>query len=52
MTSEVEYLIANGAECEPLLFKDRETMINEAEKFIIGLQLMQSLVNAAKWSSP
>jgi Na+-translocating ferredoxin:NAD+ oxidoreductase RnfC subunit len=48
MTSEVEYLIANGAECEPLLFKDRETMINEAEKFIIGLQLMQSLVNASK----
>jgi Na+-translocating ferredoxin:NAD+ oxidoreductase RnfC subunit len=32
LDSKVEHIIANGAECEPLLAKDRETMRQDREK--------------------
>ncbi len=35
--SKVEYVIANGAECEPLLHKDLELMIHEPEAVVGGL---------------
>jgi Na+-translocating ferredoxin:NAD+ oxidoreductase RnfC subunit len=35
--SKVEYVIANGAECEPLLHKDLELMIHEPETLVGGL---------------
>ncbi|MFH2004250.1 MAG: SLBB domain-containing protein, partial [Bacteroidota bacterium] len=35
--SKVEYVIANGAECEPLLHKDLELMIYEPEAVVSGL---------------
>ncbi|MDP2210100.1 MAG: 4Fe-4S dicluster domain-containing protein [Bacteroidota bacterium] len=35
--SKVEYVIANGAECEPLLHKDLELMIKEPEAVVGGL---------------
>jgi Na+-translocating ferredoxin:NAD+ oxidoreductase RnfC subunit len=35
--SKVEYVIANGAECEPLLHKDLELMLHEPEAVIGGL---------------
>lgn len=35
--SKVEYVIANGAECEPLLHKDLELMKNEPEAVVGGL---------------
>lgn len=42
----VEHIIANGAECEPLLQKDRESMLQEPEAFFRGLQIMQQLTGA------
>lgn len=46
LDSRVEHLIANGAECEPLLQKDRETMIRESDALLRGLQIMQRLTGA------
>jgi Na+-translocating ferredoxin:NAD+ oxidoreductase RnfC subunit len=44
--AQVEHLIANGAECEPLLYKDRELMLEESERFIKGLQVIQTITGA------
>ncbi|HEX2865542.1 MAG TPA: 4Fe-4S dicluster domain-containing protein [Ignavibacteriales bacterium] len=38
--SQVEFVLANGAECEPLLHKDVELMINFAPEIVRGMQLM------------
>lgn len=46
--SKVEYIIANGAECEPLLHKDLEIMINEPENVVAGLLQMQVSTGAKK----
>lgn len=43
---EIEHVIANGAECEPLLYKDREVMLQERERFIEGLRLMRAITGA------
>ena len=34
LESQVEHVIANGAECEPLLQKDRETMLQEPRRLL------------------
>lgn len=44
--AQVEHIIANGAECEPLLQKDRESMLQEQDAFFRGLQIMQQLTGA------
>lgn len=44
--STVEYLLANGAECEPLLHKDRELMVHFAPQILHGMDLMLSSVSA------
>jgi Na+-translocating ferredoxin:NAD+ oxidoreductase RnfC subunit len=46
LDATVEHIIANGAECEPLLYKDREVMIQEQKRFIRGLEIMQQLTSA------
>jgi len=46
--SSVEFVIANGAECEPLLHKDFEIMVNYAEQIIHGMKLMMEQTNARK----
>ena len=46
LDSQVEHIIANGAECEPLLAKDRETMRQEREALLNGLAVMQALTGA------
>ncbi|HQJ75327.1 MAG TPA: 4Fe-4S dicluster domain-containing protein [Bacteroidota bacterium] len=38
--SKAKILIANGAECEPLIHKDYELMLNFAERVIDGINLM------------
>ena len=48
LESWVEHIIANGAECEPLLYKDRETMLQETETLFRGLHIMQELTGASK----
>ncbi len=34
----IEHIIANGVECEPLLYKDREVMLRETERMMHGLR--------------
>ena len=46
LDAQVEHVIANGAECEPLLQKDRESMLQEPDAFFRGLQIMQELTSA------
>ncbi len=46
LDSSVSHIIANGAECEPLLAKDREAMIHGRDDLLEGLQLMQQLTGA------
>ncbi len=48
LDAQVEHVIANGAECEPLLYKDRSVMLEEAEAFLRGLTIMQELTGATK----
>lgn len=48
LDSTVEHLIANGAECEPLLAKDRETMKQDRDAFFQGLAIMQQITGAKK----
>ncbi len=46
--SNVEFLIANGAECEPLMHKDFELMLNFADKVVRGAELLLESVGARK----
>lgn len=46
--SKVEIVIANGAECEPLLHKDLELMIKEPEAVVSGLLQLQVSTGAKK----
>lgn len=46
--ASVEYLIANGAECEPLLYCDQSIMTIHAGKIIEGMELVMKEINAAK----
>lgn len=46
LDAKVEHIIANGAECEPLLQKDRETMRQERAALFEGLAIMQRLTGA------
>ena len=48
LDASVDCIIANGAECEPLLQKDRETMVRNAAEMFRGLKLMQELTGASR----
>ena len=45
--AQVEYVIANGAECEPLIHKDGELMERFAEKVVEGLKLVMEATGAS-----
>ena len=36
--SKIEYILVNGAECEPYITSDYRRMIEEPEKIVKGLQ--------------
>jgi Na+-translocating ferredoxin:NAD+ oxidoreductase RnfC subunit len=44
--SKVEYMIANGAECEPLIHKDAELMKRFPDGILAGMNLMMDAVGA------
>lgn len=44
--AKVEYILANGAECEPLIHKDVELMTHQAEAILTGLRLMMDATGA------
>lgn len=46
--SEVEYILANGAECEPLIHKDFELMIHYPDQVVKGMELMMQSTGASK----
>ncbi len=46
--SHVEFVIANGAECEPLLHKDLELLTHEPESVVKGLTRLMASTGAQK----
>ena len=46
LKTQVPLLIANAAECEPLLHKDKELLHHHAEPFLRGMQMAMQLVGA------
>lgn len=48
VNTQVEYVIANGAECEPLLQVDQQLMEYYPEKIVTGLKLVIKATNAKK----
>jgi Na+-translocating ferredoxin:NAD+ oxidoreductase RnfC subunit len=46
--SKVDYVLANGAECEPLIHKDYELMVNFPEQIVKGMELMLENTGAKK----
>lgn len=44
--AQVEWLLVNGAECEPLIHKDVELMTHQAAEVISGLKLMMAATGA------
>jgi len=46
--SKIDYVIVNGAECEPYLTSDYRMMLEEPEKIIGGLKIMLKLFEKAK----
>jgi Na+-translocating ferredoxin:NAD+ oxidoreductase RnfC subunit len=46
LKTRVSVAIANAAECEPLLHKDKELLHHHAEPFLRGLQMVVQLVGA------
>ncbi|HJB29874.1 MAG TPA: electron transport complex subunit RsxC [Candidatus Blautia faecavium] len=46
--SKIEYILVNGAECEPYLTSDYRRMLEEPEKIIEGLRIMLKLFENAK----
>ncbi|HNR69114.1 MAG TPA: SLBB domain-containing protein [bacterium] len=48
LDAQVDHIIANGAECEPLMYKDREVLLQEKERLLEGLSIMQRITGAKK----
>lgn len=46
--TEAEYVVVNGAECEPLLQVDQQLMVYEADKFVKGLQHIVDITGSKK----
>ena len=46
--SKIEYVLVNGAECEPYLTSDYRRMLDEAGKIVDGLRIMLTLFDNAK----
>lgn len=46
--SKIDYVIINGAECEPYLTSDYRMLLEESEKIITGLKIILSLFPNAK----
>ena len=45
---EIDYIIVNGAECEPYLTSDYRMMLEEPEKLVSGLKVILSIFPKAK----
>ncbi|MCL1993027.1 MAG: electron transport complex subunit RsxC [Spirochaetes bacterium] len=45
---KIDTIIVNGAECEPYLTTDNRVMIEEADRLVTGLRIMQKVLPGAK----
>lgn len=45
---KIEYLLLNGAECEPYLNSDNRVMIEEPEKVVQGIEIMKHILGVTK----
>lgn len=45
---DIDYIIVNGAECEPYLTSDYRRMMEEADKVVLGLEICINLFDHAK----
>lgn len=48
LAGQADTVIANGAECEPLLYKDTELMIRRPERVVAGLRASMTQVGATR----
>ena len=48
VSNQCDTVIANGLECEPLLFNDKYIMEKEGEKIVAGLEMVMKAVGAKK----
>lgn len=46
ISAKADYVVANGAECEPILETDRHLMLNHPEKVIEGMKLAMAATGA------
>jgi len=46
--SQVEYILVNGAECEPLIHKDVELMMRDSTAILRGIQAMMTATGATR----
>ncbi len=46
--SKIEYVVVNGAECEPYITSDTRTMLDDGEKIIRGLLLLKKYLGVPK----
>lgn len=46
--SKIDYILVNGAECEPYLTSDYREMLEEPEKIVGGLKIIKKLFEQAK----
>ncbi|MCL4279451.1 MAG: hypothetical protein KJZ60_07150, partial [Ignavibacteriaceae bacterium] len=46
--NKVDFVIANGAECEPLIHKDYELMLNFPKEIVHGFELLMESTSAKK----
>jgi len=46
--TKIEYLIINGAECEPFLTCDYRLMLEEGENIVIGTEILMKILNPTK----
>ena len=52
MASQADWLLANGAECEPLLHKDRELLRHYAPQVLEGIRLAGASVGVRRSTWP
>lgn len=48
MKAKARYLILNAAECEPLLHKDKELLINAPDQVIAGMKIAAEMIGASE----
>ena len=45
--AKVDYILLNGAECEPYITSDTRTMLDRTEELVAGMKLLRDLYSAA-----